>query len=138
MTPVILGLLLAIPMGAFSSSSGTALASSLFRTPEDIAPPPVITRANELASGAEAPIACPFLELRRNEILRHAHLSNQSGQRPRGRGEVDTNLAIARAKIEDAESFEEAVGYLTQREKLAVLKSPAILMPLLQLPQRNS
>jgi membrane glycosyltransferase len=138
MTPVILGLLLAIPMGAFSSSSGIPLASSLFRTPEDIAPPAVIIRANELASGAEATISCPFLELRRNEILREAHLINQSGQRPRGRGEVDAHLAIARAKIEDAESFEDAVGYLTQREKLAVLKSPAILMPLLQLPQRTS
>jgi membrane glycosyltransferase len=61
-------------------------------------------------------------------------MNNISGQRPRKRGEVDPHLAIARAKIEDAETFEEAAGFLSAREKFAVLKSPAVLSVLFALP----
>jgi len=79
-------------------------------------------------------VSCPLLELRRNADLREAHLNNLSGQRPRNRGEVDPHLAIARAKIEDAETFEEAVAFLSPREKFAVLGSQIVLGALLNLP----
>jgi membrane glycosyltransferase len=105
----------------------------LFKTPEQTAPPSVLTRANELASAPYSTLACPLHELRSDAGLREAHLSNLSGQRPRKRGEVDPHLAIARAKIEDAETFEEAAGFLSAREKFAVLKSPAVLAVLLEL-----
>jgi membrane glycosyltransferase len=132
MTPVILGLLLSIPIAMLSSGSNRR--SRLFNTPEQTAPPPVLARANELASAPHSPLACPLHELRRDAGLREAHLNNLSGQRPRKRGEVDPHLAIARAKIEDAETFEEAAGFLSDREKFAVLKSPAVLAVLLALP----
>jgi membrane glycosyltransferase len=74
-------------------------------------------------------------ELRRDAALLKAHLDNLSGQRPRKRGEIDPHLAIARAKIEDAETFEEAAGYLSQREKFAMLNSPAVLAILFALPE---
>ena len=48
--------------------------------------------------------------------------------------EVDPHLAIARAKIDDAETFEEAAGFLGAREKFAALKSPAVLAVLFALP----
>jgi len=80
------------------------------------------------------PLSCPLLELRRDAGLREAHLNNLSVRRPRKRGEVDPHLAIARAKIEDAERFDEATGFLTPREKLAVLNSPAVLTHLIDLP----
>jgi membrane glycosyltransferase len=134
MTPVILGLLLSIPIAILSSSSGPNRSSRLFKTPEQTAPPSVLTRANELASAPHSPLDCPLHELRRDAALREAHLNNLSGQRPRKRGEVDPHLAIARAKIEDAETFEEAAGFLGAREKFAVLKSPAVLAVLLALP----
>ncbi|MBT1511120.1 glucans biosynthesis glucosyltransferase MdoH [Bradyrhizobium sp. SRL28] len=134
MTPVILGLLLSIPIAILSSSSGPNRRSRLFETPEQTAPPPVLARANELASAPHSPLACPLHELRSDADLREAHLNNLSGQRPRKRGEVDPHLAIARAKIEDAETFEEAAGFLSAREKFAVLKSPAVLAVLLALP----
>ena len=60
------------------------------------------------------------------------------GQRRRRRGEVDPHLAISRAKIEDAETFEEAVGYLNQREKFSVLNAPAVLSALLALQGAKS
>ena len=134
MTPVILGLLLSIPIAILSSSSGPNPRPRLFKTPEQTAPPSVLTRANELASAQHSPLACPLHELRRDAALREAHLNNLSEQRLRKRGEVDPHLAIARAKIEDAESFEEAAGFLSAREKFAVLKSPAVLAVLLALP----
>jgi membrane glycosyltransferase len=133
MTPVILGLLLSIPM-AILSSSGPSRRSGLFKTPEQTAPPPVLTRANELGNAPHSPLACPLHELRRDAALLEAHLNNLSGQRPRKRGEVDPHLAVARAKIEDAETFEEAAGFLGAREKFAVLTSPAVLAVLFALP----
>jgi membrane glycosyltransferase len=134
MMPVILGLLLVIPIATLSSSASAGSTSSLFRTPEETAPPRVLARANELAAVSHPPSSCPLLELRRDASLRDAHLNNLSGQKPRNRGHVDPHLAIARAKIEDAETFDEARGFLNAREKFAVLNSPAILSVLFALP----
>jgi membrane glycosyltransferase len=53
---------------------------------------------------------------------------------PRIRGRIDPHLAIARAKIDDAESFDEALGYLSARESFAILNSSAVLQALLRLP----
>ena len=69
-------------------------------------------------SAPHSPLACPLHELRRDAALLEAHLNNLSGQRPRKRGEVDPHLAIARAKIEDAETFEEAAGYLSRAREV--------------------
>jgi membrane glycosyltransferase len=137
MTPVILGLLLSIPIAMLSSSADQNRRSRLFETPEQTAPPIVLARANELANAPRSPLACPLHELRRDAGLLEAHLGNLSGQRPRRRGEVDPYLAISRAKIEDAETFEEAAGYLNQREKFAVLNAPAVLLALMALPEAN-
>jgi membrane glycosyltransferase len=131
MMPVILGLLLAVPIATLSSARSR---SGLFKTPEETAPPPVLSRANELANIPHQTSSCPLLELRRNADLRDAHLNNLSGARPRSRGQVDPYLAIARAKIEDAKSFEEAAGFLNAREKFALLNSPVVLGALLELP----
>jgi membrane glycosyltransferase len=79
-------------------------------------------------------VCCPLLELHRDADLRAAHLNNLSGPKPRNRGEVDPHLAIARAKIEDAETFDDAAAFLTPREKFAVLNSPTVLGALLALP----
>jgi membrane glycosyltransferase len=130
MMPVILGLLLAVPIALMSSSAGKMRTRRLFRTPEETAPPPVLLRANQLASG-EHEIGSPLRELRADPLLREAHLRNLSDQRPRRRGEIDPRLAIARAKIEDAVSFDEAADFLTSGETFAVLNSPAVLDTLL-------
>src|SRR5439155_4918379 len=77
MAPVIVGLLLAVPIGLVSST--TPLAGShpwLFRTPEQTSPPTVLTRANELARIARLPVGNPLRELRQDAGLRQAHLDN--------------------------------------------------------------
>jgi membrane glycosyltransferase len=134
MTPVILGLLLSIPIAMVSSSVNPSRQPKLFRTPEQTAPPPVLARANELAGAPHPPLACPLHALRHDAGLREAHLKNLSGQKPRKRGDVDPHQAIARARIEDARSFEEAASFLTAREKFATLSSPAVLAILFALP----
>jgi membrane glycosyltransferase len=134
MAPVIVGLLLAIPMAMLTSMAGAGQTAKLFGTPEQAAPPPVLARANQLANALHQALACPLRELRDDSPLRQAHLQNLSGQKPRHRGQIDPHLAIARAKIEDAECFDDALGYLTPRETFAVLNSPIGLAALFALP----
>jgi membrane glycosyltransferase len=136
MAPVILGLLLSIPIAMLTSSSG-ALNSRLLRTPEQAAPPQVLIRANELAEARDETVACPLLALRNDAGLLDAHLANLSAERPRSRGQINPQLAIARAKIEDAETLDDALSYLTARELFAVLNSSRMLTTLLALPRRQ-
>jgi membrane glycosyltransferase len=136
MAPVIIGLLLAIPIAVLSSTAGSASADRrprLFGTPEQTAPPQVLIRANELANASDRTFDGPLHALRNDPDLLEAHLINLP-VRPRHRGQIDPHLAIARSKIEDAESFDEALGYLSPREIFAVLGSQPILQVLFALP----
>jgi membrane glycosyltransferase len=134
MTPVILGLLLSVPI-AMLSSRVSGPNSRLFRTPEQTAPPQVLVRANELAKASDQAVSCPLTELCNDAGLFEAHLMNLPGDRPRNRGQIDPHAAIARAKIEDAETFDEALGYLTAREIFAVLNSPVMLRAACAMPR---
>jgi membrane glycosyltransferase len=137
MAPVIVGLLLAVPIGLLSSTVRSGKAGRqplLFGTPEQTSPPKVLARANELAGRPREPIAGPLQQLRNDCGLLQAHLDNLPDHANRIRGQVDPHLAIARAKIEDARSFDEALGFLSPRETFAVLTSAAVLRPLFELP----
>jgi membrane glycosyltransferase len=134
MAPVVVGLLLCIPIAMLSSKASNS-DSRLFRTPEQTAPPRVLVRANELANGPDEAVGCPLLELCNNSQLLENHLMNLPTGKPRNRGQIDPDLAIARAKIEDAQTFDEAVGYLAPREKFAVLNSAEMLQTLCAMPR---
>jgi membrane glycosyltransferase len=134
MAPVIAGLVLAIPIALLSSRKRR---STLFATPDQTAPPRVLSRANELVDALDCPSCAPIGELRANPELLAAHVRSLPTQ-TRIRGQVDPHLAVARAKIEDAESFEEALDYLNPRETFAVLNSAAILQMVLRLPARTT
>jgi membrane glycosyltransferase len=134
MAPVIIGLVLCIPI-AMLSSRVSGPNSGLFRTPEESAPPQVLVRANELASAPDEIVAAPLRTLRDDPQLLQKHLANLPGAQRRNRGQIDQHLAIARAKIEDAQSFDEAVGYLTPRETFAVLNSPTVLKHVCAMPR---
>jgi membrane glycosyltransferase len=134
MAPVILGLLLSVPIAMLSSRDSDP-DSKLFRTPEQTAPPQVLIRANELANASDQIVSCPLTELRNDARLLEAHLMNLPGEGSRNRGQIDPHAAIARAKIEDAETFDEALGYLTARETFAVLHSPMMLRSLCAMPR---
>jgi membrane glycosyltransferase len=133
MTPVIIGLVLSIPIAMLSSRLSRPN-SRLFRTPEESAPPPVLVRANQLASAADEIVTPPLRTLKDDRQLLEKHLANLPVNHRRHRGQIDPHLAIARAKIEDAQSFDEAVGYLTAHETFAVLNSPNTLRAVCAMP----
>jgi len=134
MAPVIIGLLLSIPIAMLCSSRSGAN-PRLFRTPEQTSPPEVLVRANELSKDSDEIAAAPLRVLRDDPQLRENHLANLPADKRRNRGQVDPHLAIARAKIEDAESFDDAASYLTARETFAVLNSPNVLRALFAMPR---
>ena len=137
MTPVIVGLLMAIPIALLSSTSSSGAIGRpprLFATPEQTSPPPLLVRANQLAAASQSAIGCPLLHLRNDAGLLEAHLANLPISGNRARGQINPHLAIARAKIEDAESLEEARQFLNPRETFAILTSPAVLRTLFELP----
>jgi membrane glycosyltransferase len=134
MAPVIAGLLLSVPVAMLSSRQSDPNAR-LLRTPEQTAPPEVLVRANELATASGGVSVSPLQELFEDARLLESHLMNLPDDKRRNRGQVDPNLAIARAKIEDAEGFDEALSYLTERETFAVLNSPALLRALSVMPR---
>jgi membrane glycosyltransferase len=137
MAPVIIGLVLSVPVAMLTSwVSGPS--SRLFQTPEQISPPQVLARANELTKAAGHIAASPLLELLGDRALLKNHLANLPNDKRRNRGQIDPHLAIARAKIEDAENFDEAISYLTTRETFAVLNSPTLLRAVYTMPHGNS
>lgn len=136
MTPVIIGLVLCVPIAVLSSRISDPNAR-LFRTPEEAAPPDVLRRANELAHVSGESVDSPIRELCDDSRLLEAHLANIPADTGRHRGQVDANLAVARAKIEEAETLDEALGFLTPRETFAVMNSPAMLDALRSMPRRR-
>lgn len=134
MAPVVLGLLLCIPIGMLTSKRSNPN-SKLFQTPEQTAPTEVLIRANELADASRELRGDPLRELCNAPDLLDAHLKALRSDKPRKRGQIDPQLAIARAKLEDAESFDEALAFLTPREVFAVLNSPPLLRALCEMPR---
>jgi membrane glycosyltransferase len=137
MAPVIFGLLLSIPI-AMLSARVVGSNSRLFRTPEQTEPPKLLVRANELASTPHEDVVSPLVELRNDKQILENHLANLPGDKRRTRGQIDPHLAIARAKIEDAETFDEVLGYLATRETYAVLYSPELLRVVCSMPRNKS
>ena len=133
MAPVIAGLLLCIPIALLSSR--TFPESPLLITPEQTAPPDVLVRANELMEGRNHVIVPALIELGDDRGLLHHHLANLPDEKPRIRGRIDPHLAIARAKIEDAENVEQVLSFLTPRETMAVLNSSVALQGVFSKPR---
>ena len=131
MSPVIVGLVLAIPLGLLTSRRSGA--AGLFATPEDNRPPPVVLRAKELTASARSQVTGALQQLRQDaEFLRcHLDLLPRTSQlKPR---RVDVPLATARAKIDQCETFDEAVDWLDKAEIRAVLNNAAALQRVLEL-----
>ena len=66
--------------------------------------------------------------------LRAAHESFLAEAPRRRRGDVDVETAVAAAKLNDAETIEDARAWLNGRERLAVLNDRALIALLARLP----
>ncbi|MET4041897.1 glucans biosynthesis glucosyltransferase MdoH [Bradyrhizobium sp. RT6a] len=135
MSPVIIGLVCAIPIGLVTS---TALPiAHLFATPEDNRVPALLQRARELAGLDRIRARAALIELRQNPALLGPHMQSLEAP-PRKSGRIDIDLAIARAKIEQSDDFEEAVNSLSARETLAVLKHRHALEQVMRMPRATA
>lgn len=128
MTPVIAGLLLAIPLAAFTANArlGRGLRRlGLLLVPEERHPPAILLRANELAVaiGASLPEMDAIARLRTDETLLAAHRAMIEAP-PRRRGEVDVHLVVGMARLDDARAPEDVRELLSDRELGAVLADP--------------
>ena len=125
MTPVILGLILAIPLAQWTANPAAGRRMrrhKLLLTPEEAEPPEILQRANALVaklassdprSGLERLFADPVL------LAAHRAMLPQAG--PRKRGEVEVALVVGLAKLEDCGSLEEAAAMLSRAEVMAIL-----------------
>lgn len=133
MSPVVLGLVLALPLGLLTSSPLES--AGLFVTPEDNRPPAVVLRANELAGSSPIGTTGALQQLRQDAELLEYHLQSLSCSSRRKFGQIDVALATARSKIDECGTFDEAVSWLDRSEVRAVLNNPALLQRALQMPQ---
>ncbi|MBW7966144.1 glucans biosynthesis glucosyltransferase MdoH [Bradyrhizobium sp. BR 10261] len=129
MSPVIVGLLFAVPIGALTSQP---VSGNLFVTPEDREPPPILRRANELSASADAGIKPGLLELREDPALLTFHLAQLPPPRAARPDMVDPNLAVGRAKVDASDTFEEAAEHLSSREVFSILNDGSALSTVLQ------
>ncbi|MGO4570860.1 glucans biosynthesis glucosyltransferase MdoH [Microvirga sp. 2TAF3] len=139
MSPTILGLLLAIPLSWLSGQLGAGLAlkrMGLLMTPEEHQPPAIATRANELQR-RNATFGFDdddgLLALYSDPNLRERHAEMLSPSSRRKRGQIETDHALAEAKLADAETIDEALSWLKPKERMVILKDSALLTMLVEL-----
>ena len=133
-SPVVAGLVLALPLGLLTSSRMKTAA--LFATAEDKCPPPVVSRASQLAALPRIETVGAFGQLQQDNELLCYHLASLPAKRV-GRGQIDVPLAIARAKIADCDTFDDATAWLDRAEMRAILNDAAMLRRLLQMPRSH-
>jgi membrane glycosyltransferase len=139
MSPTIIGLLLAIPLSWLSGQLGAGLALKrlgLLRTPEEYRPPAIATRANELQArnitfGFDD--ADSIRAIYADANLRERHIEMLPSAQPRKRGVIETERALAEAKLVDAETIEDAVSWLHNKERMVVLHDRALIDMLVHL-----
>jgi len=139
MSPVVAGLILAIPVATMTSRAGVGRGLrrlGLLLTPEERAAPAVLVRATALAGeGPSVDGGDPLVLLARDVSLRDVHFAMLGSPARRRKGEVDVHLAVARAKIDDADDRDEAIGLLDRREVFAVLANADALTRLFAKPE---
>lgn len=128
MTPVIAGLLLAIPLAALTANArlGRRLRRiGLLLVPEERRPPAILLRANELASAIAAflPPMDALERLSADARLLAAHRAMIVPQ-ARCRGQVDVDLVVGMARLEDVRAPQDVRELLSDRELGAVLADP--------------
>ncbi|MBV1706655.1 MAG: glucans biosynthesis glucosyltransferase MdoH [Hyphomicrobiales bacterium] len=130
MSPTILGLLLAIPLSWASGQASIGLGLrriGLLQTPEERSPPTVVQRANDLTPAA-APHPDEALRVIHGDAAfarQHEMLLPQA--RPRQRGDISADRALAIAKLTEAATIDEACAWLNRREITLILHDRALL-----------
>ncbi len=143
LSPAALGLVLAVPISALTGSAAVGRAvrrAGLLSTPEE-SEPPAVRLAMEAALPAyrEALAKVPdVVAIATDPVLRRQHLALVDRVPPRPRGQVNPTVALVESKIGEAETVEEAVGFLDDRETAALIATPRLIEMLARLPREGS
>lgn len=136
MLPVLIGLLLAIPLVAFT---GNSQAGSIMRKigllliPEETSPPPILRLAAQESATEHKVIEEAFHALRSNETLRNSHCATLPAPRKPG-DPIHVPLLTGSLKLKESATLEEALAQLTPAEKAAVLSCREDITLLAHLP----
>jgi membrane glycosyltransferase len=127
MSPVILGLLLAVPLAMLTSSTAVGKAMrtlGLLVIPEEDNPPLVVTRSDQLASTFKPSVKEEF-SLWRQLLTDPTFSTRHREMLPEPpclqRGEVNVDLVVGIAKLDQCTSITEAIETLSTQEKRALL-----------------
>ncbi|WP_395665693.1 glucans biosynthesis glucosyltransferase MdoH [Methylocella sp.] len=134
MSPTIVGLILAIVLSWSTGLLGVGLAfrrAGLLLTPEEQSQPPLVVRANDLARkrAQDEQDAAPPIE---DESFWARHLA----WLPAGlkRGDITAEWALAKARLEEASTREDAFEAMRPKERMALLHDRSLIARLLALP----
>jgi membrane glycosyltransferase len=139
MSPVVLGLALAIPLAALTAAntSGTALGRlGLLRTPEELRPPAVLAKTGVLyreLKATEGLVGDALERLANDRALAEEHRRMLSPPRRKG-DPIDVPLLIALAHIEEADAGITAWSVMSREERIAALSNAEAFDRLLALP----
>ncbi len=130
MSPVVVGLALAIPLSALTASAGLGKAlrrAGILRTPEETSIPPVLSEA----LAAQARLADhmnndnAFSRLLSRPDLLQAHIKMLPPPRRPGIDPIDIALLVGMTKMAEASTLASATAQMSRAEKAAVLGSEA-------------
>ena len=140
MSPTIAGLILAVAISWASGQLGIGLwlkRFGLLLTPEETTPPPIAVRANALTAQLAAlgeDEGDALRAMHADPALRAAHDAFIPSPPPRQRGDIDPERALAEAKLNDAQSIDDAIAWLKPKERMVVLHDRALIDLLARLP----
>jgi membrane glycosyltransferase len=140
-SPALLGLLLAVPLSRASGSEwiGVALSKiALLRTPEELEPPALVVRRNELIAGAHQLPEDGLRYLARNREARAVHIEGNGARPTDPPGKPDPHAFTAEQKVIDARSLDELLAWLTPIERVEVAADAQLLNQLALLPDAHN
>jgi membrane glycosyltransferase len=144
MSPTIAGLILAIGISWATSQRWLGLVfrrAGVLVTPEETITPPIARRGRaltKLLGRAKEDDVNGLLALHDDPELRDFHEKWLPTRKPRQRGQITADRAVAEAKLADAETIEDAVEWLNRGERLVTLSDRALLSMAARLPHRET
>jgi membrane glycosyltransferase len=140
MSPTIAGLICAIPISWASGQLGFGLALrrlGLLQTPEEHDVPTIAKRANtlarELAAEHDDHIDC-IRFIHADADFRTAHETFLPDYKRRTKGDITPERALAEAKLNDAETIDDAIAWLKPKERMVALHDRALIDVIARLP----
>ncbi len=144
MSPTIAGLIFAIPISWASGQLAIGLGLrkiGLLTTPEEKNTPPIAVRANalarELAAEHDDHIDC-IRFIHADPEFRAAHEAFLPPYQRRVKGDISSERALAEAKLNDAETIDDAIAWLHPKERMVALHDRALIAMIARLPQTET